>query len=162
MILPVKTSTNNYNIVLQRGALNNISEFCDTNKKALVVTDDGVPEIYSKNVAAQFSKCVIKTISQGEKSKNFNTYKELLDVLSENEFSRTDCVVAVGGGVVGDLSGFTAATYMRGITFYNIPTTLLSQVDSSIGGKTAIDFGGYKNTVGAFYQPSAVIIDPTV
>lgn len=153
---------NTYNIVLKRGALNNISDYCDIKKKALVVTDDGVPEIYSKTVASQFSKSVIKTIPQGEKSKNFDTYKALLEALNENEFSRNDCVVAVGGGVVGDLSGFTAATYMRGITFYNIPTTLLSQVDSSIGGKTAIDFGGYKNTVGAFYQPSAVIIDPDV
>ena len=69
-------------------------------------------------------------------------------------------MVAVGGGVVGDLSGFAAATYMRGVDFYNIPTTVLSQVDSSIGGKVAIDFGGYKNTVGAFYQPKAVIVDP--
>ena len=162
MILPVKTSMNTYNIVLKRGALNNISDYCDIKKKALVVTDDGVPEIYSKTVASQFSTSVIKTIPQGEKSKNFDTYKALLEALNENEFSRNDCVVAVGGGVVGDLSGFTAATYMRGITFYNIPTTLLSQVDSSIGGKTAIDFGGYKNTVGAFYQPSAVIIDPDV
>ena len=162
MILPVKTSMNTYNIVLKRGALNNISDYCDIEKKALVVTDDGVPEIYSKTVASQFGKSVIKTIPQGEKSKNFDTYKALLEALNENEFSRNDCVVAVGGGVVGDLSGFTAATYMRGITFYNIPTTLLSQVDSSIGGKTAIDFGGYKNTVGAFYQPSAVIIDPDV
>lgn len=162
MILPVKTSMNTYNIVLKRGALNNISDYCNIKKKALVVTDDGVPEIYSKAVASQFSKSVIKTIPQGEKSKNFDTYKALLEALNENEFSRNDCVVAVGGGVVGDLSGFTAATYMRGITFYNIPTTLLSQVDSSIGGKTAIDFGGYKNTVGAFYQPSAVIIDPDV
>ncbi len=153
---------NIYNIVLQRGVLNNISDYCDTTKRALIVTDDGVPEIYSKTVASQFNNSVIKTISQGEKSKNFDTYKELLEILNENEFSRNDCVVAVGGGVVGDLSGFTAATYMRGITFYNIPTTLLSQVDSSIGGKTAIDFGGYKNTVGAFYQPSAVIIDPDV
>ena len=153
---------NTYNIVLKRGALNNISDYCDIKKKALVVTDDGVPEICSKTVASQFSKSVIKTIPQGEKSKNFDTYKALLEALNENEFSRNDCVVAVGGGVVGDLSGFTAATYMRGITFYNIPTTLLSQVDSSIGGKTAIDFGGYKNTVGAFYQPSAVIIDPDV
>ena len=153
---------NTYNIVLKRGALNNISDYCNIKKKALVVTDDGVPEIYSKTVASQFSKSVIKIIPQGEKSKNFDTYKALLEALNENEFSRNDCVVAVGGGVVGDLSGFTAATYMRGITFYNIPTTLLSQVDSSIGGKTAIDFGGYKNTVGAFYQPSAVIIDPDV
>ena len=75
---------------------------------------------------------------------------------------KKDVIVAVGGGVVGDISGFCASTYMRGIDFYNIPTTLLSQVDSSIGGKTAIDFGGYKNTVGAFYQPKAVIIDPNV
>ena len=75
-------------------------------------------------------------------------------------FSRKDCVVAVGGGVVGDLSGFAASAYMRGIDFYNIPTTLLSQIDSSIGGKTAINFGGVKNIVGAFYQPKKVIIDP--
>ena len=77
-------------------------------------------------------------------------------------FDRHDCVVAVGGGVVGDLAGFAAATYMRGIDLYNIPTTLLSQVDSSVGGKTAIDFLGYKNVVGAFWQPKGVIVDPDV
>ena len=80
----------------------------------------------------------------------------------DKSFTRGDCVVAVGGGVVGDLSGFAASCYMRGVDFYNIPTTLLSQVDSSIGGKTAIDFGGVKNIVGAFYQPKKVIIDPEV
>ncbi len=162
MILPVKTSMGDYNITIKRGAINEISSCFDTSKKALVVTDSGVPEIYSKTVAAQFKNSVIKVIPQGEKSKSFETYRELLEVLNENEFSRSDCVVAVGGGVVGDLSGFTSSTYMRGIAFLNIPTTLLSQVDSSIGGKTAIDFGGYKNTVGAFYQPKAVIIDPDV
>ena len=78
----------------------------------------------------------------------------------EHNFSRKDCVVAVGGGVVGDLSGFAASAYMRGIDFYNIPTTLLSQIDSSIGGKTAINFGGVKNIVGAFHQPQKVLIDP--
>ncbi len=162
MIINIKTSMGDYNIALERGVIKKVSEYCDTSKKALVVTDSGVPKEYSETVAKQFSSSVIKTIPQGEKSKSFETYRELLEVLSENEFSRGDCVVAVGGGVVGDLSGFTASTYMRGITFYNIPTTLLSQVDSSIGGKTAIDFGGYKNTVGAFYQPKAVLIDPDV
>lgn len=162
MILRVKTSMGDYNIVLERGIIENIVEQCDINKKALIVTDDGVPAEYAQKVASQFVNSVVKTIPQGEKSKNFDTYKDLLEVLSENEFSRNDCVVAVGGGVVGDLSGFTASTYMRGIDFINIPTTLLSQVDSSIGGKTAIDFGGYKNTVGAFYQPKAVLIDPNV
>ncbi len=162
MKLAVKTSMGSYNIILKRGALGELDKYCDTSKKALVVTDSGVPSEYSQQVAAQFENSIIKIIPQGEKSKSFETYRELLQVLSENEFSRADCVVAVGGGVVGDLSGFTAATYMRGIDFYNIPTTLLSQVDSSIGGKTAIDFGGYKNTVGAFYQPKAVIIDSDV
>ncbi len=162
MIINVKTSIGDYNIALERGVINKINEYCDINKKALVVTDSGVPKEYSEAVAKQFKCAVIKTIPQGEKSKSFDTYRELLRVLSDNEFTRNDCVVAVGGGVVGDLSGFTASTYMRGITFYNIPTTLLSQVDSSIGGKTAIDFGGYKNTVGAFYQPAAVLIDSNV
>ena len=151
MKLTVKTSMGDYNIEIRRGSINSLSEYCDTDKKALIVTDSGVPFEYAEAVSEQFKNSVIKVIPQGEKSKCFDTYKELLEVLSENEFSRADCIVAVGGGVVGDLSGFTAATYMRGIDFYNIPTTLLSQVDSSIGGKTAIDFGGYKNTVGAFY-----------
>ena len=77
-------------------------------------------------------------------------------------FNRGDCVIAVGGGVVGDLSGFVAACYMRGVDFYNVPTTLLSQVDSSVGGKTAVNFGGIKNIVGVFSQPKAVLIDPDV
>ncbi len=162
MELTVKTSMGDYNIVIERGSLNNLSQYCKTDKKALIVTDSGVPSEYAEAVSRQFKNSFVKVIPQGEKSKSFETYRELLNVLCENEFSRADCVVAVGGGVVGDLSGFTAATYMRGIDFYNIPTTLLSQVDSSIGGKTAIDFGGYKNTVGAFYQPKAVIIDSDV
>ena len=162
MILPVNTSMGKYNIVLERGSINDIGSHYDINKRALIVTDSGVPSVYAENVASQFKTTVLKVVLQGEKSKSFDTYKELLQVLSENEFSRYDCIVAVGGGVVGDLAGFTASTYMRGIDFVNIPTTLLSQVDSSIGGKTAIDFGGYKNTVGAFYQPKVVIIDPDV
>lgn len=162
MVLTVKTSLGSYPILLERGAMNRVGEFCDVTKRALVVTDSGVPCEYAQRVAAQFKSSVIKTIPQGEKSKSYETFKELLQVLCENEFSRTDCVVAVGGGVVGDLSGFCASAYMRGIDFINIPTTVLSQVDSSIGGKTAIDFGGYKNIVGAFYQPHAVIIDPDV
>lgn len=162
MNLTVKTSMGDYSIIIERGCINTLSEYCNTDKKALIVTDSGVPSEYAEAVSKQFKNNVIKVIPQGEQSKSFDTYKELLEVLNENAFSRADCIVAVGGGVVGDLSGFTAATYMRGIDFYNIPTTLLSQVDSSIGGKTAIDFGGYKNTVGAFYQPKAVIIDPDV
>ena len=104
----------------------------------------------------------IYTFPQGEQSKNFDTYKAICEKLLEYSFTRKDAVIAVGGGVVGDMSGFAAATYMRGIDFYNIPTTVLSQVDSSIGGKTAIDLNGVKNIIGAFYQPKKVIIDPDV
>lgn len=160
MIIPVKTSTGEYNIVLKRGILGNLSDYLNLERKALIVTDSGVPKNYSETVAKQCKTPFIVTIEQGEKSKNFDNYKMLLSKMVEYGFTRSDCVVAVGGGVVGDLSGFVASSFMRGVDFYNIPTTLLSQVDSSIGGKVAIDFEGYKNIVGAFYPPKAVIIDP--
>ena len=162
MIINVKTTSGSYDITLKRNAINEVSNILDIKGKALIVTDSGVPEEYSKIVASQIKNSLIYTFPQGEQSKNFETYSALLKTLAENNFDRNDCVIAVGGGVTGDMAGFTAATYMRGIKFYNIPTTLLSQVDSSIGGKTAIDFLGYKNLVGAFYQPNAVIIDPDV
>lgn len=160
MIIPVKTSSGGYNIYLERGAISRAGEYLNLSRKVLIVTDSGVPAEYAKTVAAQCKEAVVVTIPEGEASKCMETYETLLSHLVENGFTRSDCVVAVGGGVVGDLSGFTAACYMRGIDFYNIPTTVLSQVDSSIGGKTAVDFRGYKNIVGAFWPPMAVIIDP--
>ncbi len=160
MIIPVKTSQGGYDIVLSRGVLKNAGEYLNLNRRVLIVTDDGVPENYAKTVANQCKDAHILTLPQGETTKNFDSFKKILETLCENGFTRTDCVVAVGGGVMGDLAGFSAASYMRGIDFYNIPTTVLSQVDSSIGGKTAIDFYGYKNIVGAFYQPKCVLIDP--
>ncbi len=160
MTITVKTGKGSYNIRLKRGALQKAAETFNLDRSVLVVTDTGVPKEYAECIAAQCKTAIIKTIPEGEKSKQMDTYKDVLETLVENGFTRTDCVVAVGGGVVGDLAGFAAATYMRGIDFYNVPTTVLSQVDSSIGGKTAIDFGGYKNIVGAFYPPRAVLIDP--
>ena len=96
----------------------------------------------------------------GEGSKSIKTFEQLLGIMLENGFTRKDAVIAAGGGVVGDLSGFTASCYMRGISFYNFPTSLLSQVDSSVGGKTAVNLNGIKNIVGTFYQPDMVLIDP--
>ena len=160
MIIPVKTANGGYNIYLERGAINRASEYFNLDRKVLIVTDSGVPREYANIVAANCKDAVVFVFEQGEASKNFDTYKSILDTLVNSGFTRTDCVVAVGGGVVGDLAGFAASAYMRGIDFYNIPTTVLSQVDSSVGGKTAIDFGGYKNIVGAFHQPKGVIIDP--
>lgn len=159
MIIPVKTSQGGYNIVLERGALNKLNEHLELDRKVLIVTDSGVPGIYSETAAKQCKEPYIVTIKEGEASKCFDNYKMLLSKMVEYSFTRSDCVVAVGGGVVGDLAGFVAASFMRGVDFYNIPTTVLSQVDSSVGGKVAIDFEGYKNIVGAFYPPTAVIID---
>ncbi len=160
MIIPVKTSQGSYDIVLERGSLLRAGEYLNLNRRVLVVTDSGVPASYAKEVAKNCKSATILTIKEGEQSKNIEVYASVLKALVEGSFTRTDCVVAVGGGVVGDLSGFAAATFMRGIDFYNIPTTVLSQVDSSIGGKTAIDFMELKNIVGAFYPPKKVLIDP--
>ncbi len=154
---------NGYDIIIEKGVLDRAGDYLPKDRKALIVTDSGVPAQYAKKV---LSFCgagsIIKTVPQGEESKNFDNLKELLKVMLEAGFTRRDCVIAVGGGVAGDLSGFAASVYMRGIDFYNIPTTLLSQVDSSVGGKTAIDFEGVKNIVGAFYPPKLVLIDENV
>ncbi len=159
MILPVKAGQTDYDIVIEPGCLKRAGELLDLNRKALIVTDDGVPAEYAKTVASFCKESVVKCVPQGEGSKSFKVLEELEHILLQNNFSRTDCVVAVGGGVVGDLSGFAASCYMRGIDFYNIPTTVLSQVDSSIGGKTAINLGSIKNIVGAFYPPKKVLVD---
>ena len=162
MIIPLNLGKDSYEIVLERGAIKKAAELFKVKGKVLVVTDSGVPEEYARTVADQFENSFIFTFPQGEQNKNFDTYKSICEKLLEHSFTRKDAVIAVGGGVAGDMAGFAAATYMRGIDFYNIPTTLLSQVDSSIGGKTAIDFGGVKNIIGAFHQPKKVIIDPEV
>ena len=163
MIIPVKMKDADYDIVLERGALKKVGEYINIkDNKVLIVTDSGVPEEYAQTVAASFGHSFIHIFPEGEGSKNFETYQGILQSLLTNGFNRKDSVIAVGGGVTGDMAGFAAATYMRGIDFYNIPTTLLSQVDSSIGGKTGIDFCSVKNIVGAFYQPKKVIIDPDV
>ena len=151
---------NSYDILVERGILANAGKHLNLNRRVLVVTDSGVPAEYAETIASQCAKSVIYTVESGEASKSLEVFGRLLQNMLDHGFSRKDCVVAVGGGVVGDLSGFAASAYMRGIDFYNIPTTLLSQIDSSIGGKTAINFGGLKNVVGAFYQPKKVLIDP--
>ena len=160
MIIPLNLQEDSYEIVLERGILKKAGDFLDLKRKVLVVTDDGVPASYAETLAGQCEKAVVVTLPAGEASKDFEHFRKLLSVMLQESFTRKDCVAAVGGGVVGDLSGFAAACYMRGIDFYNLPTTLLSQVDSSIGGKTAIDLEGVKNIVGAFYQPKKVLIDP--
>ena len=159
MNLTVDLKERSYGITIGRNLLANADKYFDLNRNVLIVTDNNIPTEYSEKIKKCSKNGIIKIIPNGEKSKSFDGLETLLKTMLDNGFSRKDCVVAVGGGVVGDLAGFAAATYMRGIDFYNVPTTVLSQVDSSIGGKVAINFGGVKNIVGAFYQPKAVLID---
>ena len=160
MTIHMNLGEDSYDIVVERGILKNANNSLNLDRRVLVVTDSGVPEEYAKALAAQCKESIICTVEMGESSKSLDVFGRLLQTMLDHSFSRKDCVVAVGGGVIGDLSGFAASTYMRGIDFYNIPTTLLSQIDSSIGGKTAINLGGVKNNVGAFYQPKKVLVDP--
>ncbi len=128
-----------------------------------IVTDSNVAPLYLEKVQQTVASCcsavAVFTLPAGEESKTLDHVRELYEVLIRNGFDRHDFLLALGGGVVGDLTGFTAATYLRGIRFIQVPTTLLSQIDSSIGGKTGVDFDSYKNMVGAFHQPALVYIN---
>ena len=159
-MIRMELGKNSYNIEVGRGNLAKAGEFFHLNRKVMIITDEGVPHAYPEKIAAQCKEAYINVVPEGETSKSLQTAEELLTEMLAHGFDRKDCVVAVGGGVVGDLGGFVASLYMRGIDFYNVPTTVLSQVDSSIGGKTAVNLAGIKNVIGAFYQPKAVLIDP--
>lgn len=132
-------------------------------KKICIVTDSNVGPLYAASVKDAIIKagflCDIFTFEAGEQNKNLDIVKQLYTFLIEQKYGRSDMLAALGGGVVGDLTGFTAATYLRGIDFIQIPTTLLAQVDSSIGGKTGVDFDDFKNMVGAFHMPRLVFMN---
>ena len=134
----------------------NISKKC----KVLIITDSGVPKKHIKDIRETIKnkKISILTLDQGEKSKSFSSYKDIMNKLFDLNFDRSDCLIAVGGGVVGDITGFCAATFLRGIKYIQVPTTLLAQVDSSVGGKTAINITQGKNFIGSFYNPKFVVI----
>lgn len=155
-----------YCVVAEQGAMDTCGEQLRAvfgRCKIAVITDDNVAAIYSERVqnvlcAAGFEVCLY-VIPHGEQSKSLSVYEKILEFLVQNNITRSDAVLALGGGVVGDLAGFVAATYMRGIGYAQMPTTLLSACDSSVGGKTAIDTGSGKNIIGAFYDPEIVIFD---
>lgn len=132
----------------------------DRTKKICIVSDSQVAKIYMNRIQEllkqRYEYVFSFVFEAGERSKNMDTVQKLYEQLISNKFDRHDFLIALGGGVVGDLTGFCAATYLRGIDFIQIPTSLLAQVDSSIGGKTGVDFQQYKNMVGAFYQPKLV------
>ena len=161
-VLNMNLGDNSYPIFVGAGSLGKANEYFNLDRKVFIITDSGVPNCYAKTIENLCKDATIYTIAEGEGSKSLATLEEVLLAMSEAELDRSDCVIAVGGGVVGDLGGFAASVYMRGIDFYNVPTTLLSQVDSSVGGKTAVNLGGIKNVIGSFKQPKAVLIDVDV
>ncbi len=164
----IVNASKNYEILLADGLLDNIGEHIKdvcSPAKVLLVSDTNVFPLYGDRVIASIEKCgfevIYYVVTDGETSKSEESLFELIDVLAENEFSRTDILVSLGGGVIGDLTAFCASIYLRGIKVFQIPTTLLSAVDSSVGGKTAINIRQGKNLVGSFYQPSGVFFDPS-
>lgn len=157
--LKLNLKENSYNIIIGKSLIANADKFFNLKRKVLIVTDDNIPKKFLQKV----KKCIVSPhifiLKHGEKNKNYSNYLKIINELIKYNFDRSSAIVAIGGGMVGDISAFAASTYMRGIDFYNIPTTLLSQVDSSIGGKTAINLSSIKNIIGTFSQPKGVLID---
>ena len=169
MELIVDLKDRSYPIIIEKGLINRVSEEIRKvykGKKIFIITDDNVNKYYGGKISEELkvSDFEVKLLSlkPGEETKNFNTlpivYNELLDF----NLTRSDLIIALGGGVIGDLAGFVASTYLRGVDFVQIPTSLLAQVDSSVGGKVAVDLDRGKNLVGSFYHPKCVLIDPEV
>ena len=158
---------NQYRIIIGKNSISkmNIVPLIRGHKKLLLISDTGVPEDIIKKITEitkNHSKVFVIILDQGEKAKSLSNYPSIINFLIDNKFDRSDGIIAVGGGVIGDISGFVSSTYLRGISYIQIPTTLLAQVDSSVGGKTAINIPAGKNLIGAFYNPKGVIIDTNV
>lgn len=169
MELKVDLKDRSYPIIIEKGLINRVSEEIRKvykGKKIFIITDDNVNKYYGGKISEELKKndfeVKLLALKPGEETKNFNTlpivYNELLDF----NLTRSDLIIALGGGVIGDLAGFVASTYLRGVDFVQIPTSLLAQVDSSVGGKVAVDLDRGKNLVGSFYHPKCVLIDPEV
>lgn len=155
-----------YDIILGKGLYKDLSSYISKvikGKKIVIVTDSNVNSLYGKVVKENLTKSgfevYIFEFLAGEKSKNTKTYLEIISYIAKHSLQRNDCLIALGGGVVGDITGFAASTYMRGIKYIQLPTTLLSIIDSSVGGKTGVDLDEGKNLLGTFYQPDLVVAD---
>lgn len=159
--LCIDLNDNSYMINIDRGLLENLQDFLGEGDKWVIVTDENVDVLYGQKLTQLLKDRKVEkiVIPSGEGSKNLQTVEYILKTMLEYSLTRRSKVIALGGGVVGDIAGFCASIYMRGIPFIQVPTTLLAQVDSSVGGKTGVNMPQGKNIVGSFYQPQAVVID---
>lgn len=167
--LSIELKENSYDIYIKKGIIENVGLLIKNiyeNKKIIIVTDENVDKYYGHVVYESLmeNKFEVKKVvlKSGEKTKGINSLLKLYEEFLDYKITRSDLIIALGGGVIGDLTGFAAATFLRGVPFIQIPTSLLAQIDSSIGGKVAIDLPQGKNLVGNFYHPIAVFIDPNV
>ncbi|WP_134170491.1 3-dehydroquinate synthase [Breznakia blatticola] len=161
MEIQINLDHKSYPIFLGENTIDKLQDFVSDTKKYFILTDTNIPEYLVSKVQSYCKQSTIYKVVPGEGSKSFATYKEVCEACLAYGMQRSDVLIALGGGVIGDLGGFVASSYMRGISFMSIPTTTLSQIDSSIGGKVAINLDHVKNIIGAFYHPDAVFIDFT-
>lgn len=167
MKLTVNLGENSYPIFIENGIIKKSGEHISqifSGQKIMIVSDDNVFPLYGQQVMDSLKdyECHSLVLPHGEPTKNFQSLPKIYTAMLDAKLTRSDLVIALGGGVIGDLAGFAAASYLRGIKLVQIPTSLLAQVDSSVGGKVAVDLPQGKNLVGAFYQPKMVLIDPDV
>ena len=167
MKLTVDLGKNSYPIYIENNLLERAGERIPqafSGKRIMIISDDNVYPLYGDTLERALSgayECHHLVLPHGEATKSFQSLPGIYTAMLEAKISRSDAVIALGGGVIGDLAGFAAASFLRGVKFIQIPTSLLAQVDSSVGGKVAVDLPEGKNLVGAFYQPSLVLIDPS-
>ncbi len=165
MKLIVNLDTNSYPIYIENGLLAAAGSYLTnifSGKKIFIISDDNVFPLYGKTLLSSLSawECHSLVLPHGEPTKSFQSLPQIYEALLNAKISRSDLIIALGGGVIGDLAGFAASSYLRGVRLVQIPTSLLAQVDSSVGGKVAVDLPQGKNLVGAFYHPKLVLIDP--
>lgn len=158
--LTVKSLLGNYDVLIESGLLKRLNHYLDSNLYYVIIADDQIPQTYINSVKDACPNHLLIHFPAGETSKSMNEFARIIDILVDHNIKKDAVIIAVGGGVTGDLAGFVASVYSRGISFIQIPTTLLAQIDSSVGGKVAINTANAKNIIGSIYPPKKVLIDP--
>ncbi|MFV0379403.1 MAG: 3-dehydroquinate synthase [Anaerorhabdus sp.] len=158
-IIDIKNESLNTRVYLSDNLLNKVNENLKIDSKVFIISEEAIPKSYQDILLKQYDNAYLLVLKNGEKTKSLKAYSECISFLLKNNCNKDDVLIALGGGVIGDLTGFVASTYHRGIRWVLIPTSTLSQIDSSIGGKCALNFDGIKNVIGSFYQSTEVFID---
>ncbi len=157
----VNLKERSYSVIIQQNLLDNIENYIDTNQEFVIFSDDFIPKEHINKIIPKLNPKMVEFIPHGEHSKSMEMAYSLINLMIDKRVTRGATIIAFGGGVIGDLAGFIASVYMRGLDYIQIPTTLLSMVDSSVGGKVGINAENMKNAIGSFKQPKVVLVDPT-